>query len=164
MRAIPLVLVAVTSAAAVACADPVSVPRLDPWVGTVNLLSPTPGSLFEQNDPNIGCTSHPFRGYGFRTAFDWEDVDGADRYAVRLKKVGAMYAAIDHSVIDSDLDLTWCNAFVIDPNLNNWVWRVAAIADRPGAAPDTLWSEERTYGFAPCRHPGDVPCTAPPEP
>ncbi len=152
-----------TLVAALACTDPVSVPRLDPWEGSVNLVSPTPGALFVQNDPSIGCSSHPFRGYGFRLAFDWEDVAGADRYAIHLKKVGALYPAIDQSITESGFDFAWCNAFVIDPNLNNWVWRVAAIADHAGAPPDTLWSEERAYGFAPCRHPGDVPCTAPPE-
>jgi hypothetical protein len=150
--------------AAVACADPLAVPQEPVLTGTVNLIAPSPGALFAQNDPSLGCTSHAKRGYGFRTAFDWEDVEGADRYAVRLKKVGAMYAAIDHSVVDSELDLTWCNAFVIDVNLENWVWSVAAIADRPSAPPDTLWSETRGYGFQPCRHPDGEPCTAPPEP
>jgi hypothetical protein len=153
---------------AVACADPISVPQgdpLEPFEGSVSLLSPSPGALFVQNDASIGCSSHPFRGYGFRFDFDWEDVSGADRYAIHLKKVGALYPAIDQNVLESAYDAAWCNAFVIDANLNNWVWRVAAIDLRPGgAAPDTLWSEERAYGFAPCRHSGDVPCTAPPEP
>jgi hypothetical protein len=151
-------------AAAAACADPLSVPRVPVLTGTVNLVAPSAGAAFAQNDPSLGCPSHPFRGYGFRTVFDWEDVEGATRYAVRLKHTGSIYAAIDYSVTASELDRTLCNAFVADHNVDNWVWRVAAIADVPDAAPDTLWSEERLYRFELCRHPDGAPCTAPPEP
>lgn len=150
----------------VACAhgDTVAPPRLVPLSGTVTLVAPTAGARFAQNDTTIGCPAHPARGHGFRLAFDWADVPDADRYGLLLKKVGALYPAINQSVLQSELTITWCNAFVIDPNLDNWVWRVAAIADHAGAAaPDTLWSEERLYGFQPCRLPGGIPCSAPPD-
>jgi hypothetical protein len=149
-----------------ACSDPrTAPPDVDLFEGQVKLVSPSNGSRFAQNDPSIGCTAHPFRGYGFRLAFDWEDVRGAHGYAIYLEHVGSTYPAIDHHVTESRYAATWCNAFVADVNLDNWIWRVAAI--RAGAAatvPDTLWSEERTYGFQPCRHPDGAPCTAPPEP
>lgn len=149
--------------AAVACAE-LSTTEPGPR-GAVSLLAPAGGAKFVQNDPSIGCAYHAKRGYGFRLQFDWEDVEGADRYAIFFRKVGAPYAAINHSVALSEFDEAWCNAFVIDANLENWAWRVAAIAGGwdSTAKVDTLWSEERTYGFLPCRHADDAPCTAPPD-
>lgn len=156
----------VTLAAVVACSDPGTATReIEPLEGQVKLVAPASGSRFAQNDASIGCQSHAFRGYGFRLAFDWEDVPEAHRYDIYLKKVGALYPAINYHVTESQYDVAWCNAFVIDANLDNWTWRVAAIgAGESAEKPDTLWSEERTYGFEPCRHPDGSPCTAPPEP
>ena len=158
--------IGLTFAAVAACSDPrTAPPDVDLFEGQVKLVAPSNGSRFAQNDPAIGCAAHPFRGYGFRLAFDWEDVRGAQHYAIHLKHVGSAYPAIDYQITESRFDAAWCNAFVIDSNLDNWIWRVAAISADPSAtAPDTLWSEERTHGFQPCRHPDGAPCSAPAEP
>lgn len=162
-RQVPPIVATAIAALALACADQATAPTPGPR-GAVSLVSPSSGALITQNDATIGCPSHATRGHGFRLSFDWEDVVGADRYFVRLKRTGSLYPAIDHSVRESSLDQAWCNAFVIDANLNNWVWRVAAVAfGADSTAADTLWSEERTYGFLPCRHPGGAACSAPPD-
>jgi hypothetical protein len=122
---------------------------------------PLDGALLEQNDPATGCIAHPTRGYGFRLAFDWEDVAGADRYLVRFKRNGAPYAVIEHSTTESTFNGLFCNAFVIDQNLSNWVWRVSALANGADSlATDTLWTEVRNYGFKPCRLASGVACFA----
>ena len=129
--------------------------------GSVRLLTPAPGGRFVQNDPSIGCAVHSTRGSGFRLAFDWEDVAGANRYDIELKHVGAEFPAVSYHVTESRYEATFCNAFVIDSNLDHWIWRVAAIGGSDkGTAPDTLWSEEREYGFAACRLSDDRPCYA----
>ena len=165
MRAKPwtplLVLTGVVIGAA--CADSATMPPEGPG-GTVALISPTTGAQITQNDASLGCPAHATRGYGFRLAFDWDDVTGAARYFVRLKRTGALYPAVDWSVPVSEFEGLWCNAFVTDANLTNWVWRVAAVAHgADSTAADTLWSEERTYSFLPCRISEGVPCTAPPD-
>ena len=152
------------SCAAAACADPSPGPVLTTMRGPVKLLTPASGTRFVQNDPAIGCPSHDTRGYGFRLAFDWDDVPGAYRYDIVLKRVGAAYPAINYHVTVSQYEINWCNTFVIDANLDNWVWSVAAIGPgRSAVEPDTLWSEARQYGFEPCRHADDTPCSAPDE-
>lgn len=165
MHAIHRAGVGLTLAAAAACSEPgTATPEIETVPGEVRLVAPSNGSRFRQNDASIGCPHHAFRGYGFRLAFDWESVPKAQRYGIYLKKVGAMYPAINYEVMESHYAAAWCNAFVADPNLDNWTWRVAAIADGSAGKVDTLWSEERTYGFEPCRHANGSPCTAPPEP
>lgn len=136
-------------------------PKLD---GPITLLAPEPEHRFVQNDESTGCPAHAARGYGFRLSFDWEDVEGAERYDIRLQRTGAQYPAVDYHVTESQFELAWCNAFVIDANLDDWVWSVAAIAPGESADdPQTLWSEERVYGFLPCRRPDGTPCFAPVE-
>ncbi len=165
MRMIGSMLSVLGVAAAAACAgsDAVAPPQISAWSGTVTLVAPLAGARFVQNDTLIGCPTHATRGSGFRLSFDWGDVERADRYAIHLKRVGALFPVIDQNVYQSQVEFTSCNSFVIDANLDGWVWRVAAIDDRPGAMPDTLWSEERGYGFQPCRLAGGVPCNAPAE-
>jgi hypothetical protein len=147
-----------------ACADgePYA-PRRGPGLsGAVTLLAPGPGGLFKQNDPTIGCDAHADRGFGFRLVFDWEDVEGVEQYDIVLQHVGSPIAAVRERVIESKHERTWCNAFVADFNLDQWIWRVAAIGpSSSGAVPDTLWSETREYGFEPCRHADGRPCSAP---
>jgi hypothetical protein len=151
-----------TLAAVVACADPVSPPPpgrqvLAPFDG------PFSEALIQQNDPSIGCPAHAERGYGFRTAFAWGDVAGADYYAVRFKRTGSQYPAIDVSVQHSSLAQVACNSFVIDANLTGWILSVAAIARRSNSATtDTLWREDREFAFRPCRMPSGRSCSAPP--
>lgn len=161
MRVSPILTIAALVGIAVACADtPVAAPNPN---GTVNLLSPAGGARFVQNDPALlECPDHPTRGRGFRLAFDWDDVEGADRYAIFLKQKHATYPAINYSVGESEFSGLWCNAFVLDRNLNDWLWRVAAIAHGADSLTgDTLWSEERIYGYEPCRLASGAPCSAP---
>lgn len=149
---------------AAACTESAAPPRREPFTGTVTLLAPNAGALFTQNDTTIGCPAHPARGSGFRLQFDWQDVPGATRYAIHLKADSARYPVLNQDVSRSDVDFSMCNAFVIDRNLDGWLWRVAAIRDVAGSTvPDTLWSEERRYGFTPCRLANGAPCYAPPD-
>jgi hypothetical protein len=157
----------IAAAIIVACAEaPIAPlgpegPGGDGLKGPVNLLTPASGALIVQNDPSIACVDHPTRGKGFRLDFDWEDVEGAYAYAIHLQRVGAMYPAVDWRVVNSEFELDWCNTFVIDANLTNWVWRVAAIGMGPDStAADTLWSDAREYGFTPCRLASGGPCYA----
>jgi hypothetical protein len=145
-----------------ACQEPTtSQPQHHVLAGTLALVAPASGAAFKQNDATIGCPAHATRGYGFAMLFDWSDVPGATKYKVFLKHTGSQYAAVDYAVNESIFAATWCNAFVIDANLTNWTWRVAAFAvDSNGALSDTLWSEERTYKFDPCRLADTTPCYA----
>jgi len=124
------------------------------------LLSPVDGGSFTQNDATLGCPAHPARGYGFRVRFDWKDVEGATAYRLRFQQRDAPLAAINDVVVTtSQFEQTRCNAFVVDRNLEHWVWKVAAIA----APSDTLlWSETREFAFAPCRLADGRACYAPP--
>jgi hypothetical protein len=170
-----LSLAALLALAATACGSPtdarptVSRERLrtDPSL----LLSPADKGTFVQNDPSIGCPANATRGYGFRTRFDWADVDGAAEYAVVFQHEGALYPAIVHRTASSEYEQTFCNAFVIDANLEHWTWRVLALGPAKGPASgdsaslprDTLLaSTTREYGFEPCRLADGQPCSAPP--
>lgn len=146
-------------------------PRGEPVVlGPVRLLSPAAGGRFVQNDGTLGCTPHPTRGAGFRVAFDWRDVEGAERYRVVFWQRHAQFPAIERDVVASEYEEVSCNAFVADPNVDHWAWKVAAIAtiaatDSSATPRDTvLWSEEREFGFMPCRLANGDPCNAPGEP
>jgi hypothetical protein len=161
---IPAIVAIPTIAGILACsADNPNAPLGPELTGTVQLVSPLSGGRFTQNDASIGCAAHAARGFGFRTVFDWQDVEGAEKYIIRLKQAGAQFPAIDYEVSESRYERTWCNAFVIDLNLDDWNWTVAAIGPAPaGAVPDTLWSEQRVYGFDPCRLSDGRSCFAPP--
>jgi hypothetical protein len=142
-----------------ACADSATMP---PQGGLVSLIAPASGAKITQNDPTIGCPYDPESGYGFRLAFDWEDVPGADKYFVRLQRTGSIYPVIHEAIGSSEIETTRCASFVIDRNLTGWVWRVAAVANGTDSLhADTLWSETRNYEFLPCRIAEDVPCYAP---
>ena len=141
--------------------------RVDPNL----LITPADKGTFAQNDPSIGCPAHPARGYGFRTRFDWADVEGASAYAVVLQHEGSQYPAIVQRVTASEYTQTFCNAFVADFNLEHWTWRVLAFGPAKGAYTgdsasmprDTLLSSTtREYGFAPCRLADGHACWAPP--
>ena len=132
--------------------------------GPLALVSPADRERFKQNDASLGCDAHPARGYGFRLAFDWRDVKDAVGYKIVFWHTGSAVPAVERIVTVSEFTGLWCNAFVIDRNLDHWAWRVAALGpSRDGEAPDTLWSETREYGFEPCRIRDTVPCSAPPE-
>lgn len=136
----------------------------------VVLLSPVAAGRFTQNDPTLGCPTNETRGSGFRVEFDWEDVEGASAYDVIFWQKNAKFAAITSRVEASGFSQTNCNAFVIDANLNDWVWTVKATArievteagDSTFVVRDTvLSSEERVFGFEPCRLENSRACYAP---
>lgn len=155
----------------VACENPAATttdarPRLptDPSI----LLSPAAGGSFTQNDPTIGCPAHPYRGYGFRVRFDWQDVPEASGYVIVFQHRGSPLSAISLRTQRSEYTETRCNAFVIDANRDQWIWSVYALAtvrgDSTGAGRDSLlWSTWREYSFEPCRLADGRPCYAPPE-
>jgi hypothetical protein len=131
--------------------------------GLVSLVSPADGGRFKQNDASLGCSEHAARGYGFRVAFDWQEVEGAEAYDVVFWHQGSQFPAVKRTITTTEFVETMCNAFVIDVNLDHWAWHVAAISPAGvGGARDTLWSEEREYGFEPCRLANNQPCFAPP--
>lgn len=137
---------------------------LDPTL----LLSPEDNAVFVQNDPTLGCPAHPTRGYGFRTSFDWKDVDGAAMYRIVFRQRDARYPAIERTVATSEFTQILCNAFVADPNREHWSWQVLALGtvtvpgDSGTATRDTvLMSTTREYSFAPCRLASGLACSAP---
>lgn len=154
----------------VGCESPTPPPRQMFVPPSVQLVSPEPEGRFRQNDPTLSCLPHSARGSGFRVAFDWKDVRGATRYRVVFWHRNAQFPAIEREVTASEYEEIDCNAFVIDNNLNDWVWKVAAMGPIPTKEFDTgafvrdtvLWSQERVYGFQPCRLSDGQPCYAPP--
>lgn len=132
------------------------------------LLSPEDDAVFAQNDPTLGCPANATRGYGFRTSFDWKDVDGAAVYRIIFRQRDARFPAIERTVTTSDFAETRCNAFVADMNREHWSWQVIALGsitvprDSGTASRDTvLMSTTREYSFAPCRLANGAPCYAP---
>jgi hypothetical protein len=160
------------AAAVSACGRDATTPVRQAEMPVVQLLSPERGGRFAQNDPNLGCPANATYGSGFRVAFRWHSVEGASSYHVVFWHTGSRFAAIDREVYQSSHEEIRCNAFVADPNLDQWLWTVAAIgriapvgSDSGAVAKDTvLWSEEREFGFLPCRISDTVPCNAPPAP
>ena len=124
------------------------------------LLSPATGARFRQNDPTIGCAAHPTRGYGHRLTFDWEDVPGASNYLLLFGRRYSEFPLVDRSVESSEYEEASCNAFVVDGNLNDWIWTVGAVVPMADGQPETLWSEIRASGFMPCRLTDGSPCSA----
>ena len=143
-------------------------PRRSYPVDATLLLSPENDAVFTQNDPTIGCPAHPTRGYGFRTSFDWKDVEGASEYRIVFHQRDARYAAIERTVTTSEFAETLCNAYVADVNREHWNWQVIALGtiavpgDSGTARRDTvLMSTSREYSFAPCRLASGAACSAP---
>ena len=135
---------------------------------TVQLVSPEANARFPQNVPGIGCSANALYGYGFKVAFRWRAVDGANSYHVVFWHTGSEYAAIDAVVTTTSFEQTSCHAYVADQNLDNWVWKVAAHgpirplgADTTAVRDTVLWSESRVFGFQPCRLSNGDPCFAP---
>jgi len=170
-RCIALSVVALLVLAACASNTDFTAPSAEQAVyAPVLLVSPELGGRFKQNDLTLGCTPHPARGSGFRLAFDWHDVPGATRYQIVFWHRGSQFPAVQGEVAASEYEEIACNSFVIDRNLHDWIWKVAALgpitpaqgADGRTAPRDTvLWSEERVFGFEPCRLADGRPCNAP---
>lgn len=111
-----------------------------------SLLTPEPGVPIEQNDPTTGCPFSDTHGYGFAVHFTWSAVADAASYHLRLHHLGSQFPAIDTVVSVTELTVLECNAYVIDANLYDWHWTVAAVSDDGEEGP---WAQEGIYEFAP---------------
>ena len=137
---------------------------LDPFCiipAPVVLLTPINNEIIQQNNPNIGCPFDPTSGFGFRISYDWTDAsspNGINGYHLFVKSMTAMFPLIDIFVLDSNFTDTSCNTFVIDPNLNDWIWTVQA-EDNMGILSPVATGE---FMFGPCRLDDGTPCNAPP--
>ena len=130
---------------------------------TPTLISPINNATIPQNDPTIGCPSHPTRGFGYLVKFDWTDATsphGIAGYEIFAKARTAQFPIVDTFVVPSEFTRASCNVFVIDPNLEGQEWRVRARDTRGQLGP---WSATGLYTFAPCRLADGRPCNAPPE-
>jgi hypothetical protein len=63
-----------------------------------------------------------------------------------MHHLGSIYPVLDIVVEDTVFLMLECNAYVIDANLRDWHWSVAAVAAEGYEGP---WAEERTYEFEP---------------
>jgi hypothetical protein len=125
------------------------------------LISPTEGEIIEQNRDDIGCSLIPWhqgKGYGFEIEFDWSDVPGAATYELETWREGSDPVSITVDGLSSYTS-TECNTYVIDDNLQGWMWRVRALHELGDAGP---WSESGMYQFAPCRLSDGSACVSPP--
>lgn len=131
------------------------------------LVAPVGNAAMPQNQAEIGCTYHPYRGYGHQTVFRWlpsESSRGVAGYEIVARHVGSPNPAVDTFFPSpgGSTTMTWtsCRGFVADHNLDGWEWRVRA-RDSAGQVSD--WSETGTFRFEPCRINQRQPCTAPVE-
>jgi hypothetical protein len=140
--------------------EPEPVPVPDANVTAPVLLTPVDNVMVAQNNPNIGCPFHSFRGFGYRVYFDWTDSDspnGIRGYHLYVTRINAIFPLIDIFVGESEYNDTKCNNFIIDRNLNNWIWSVQA-EDNLGILSPVVEDEFR---FQPCRLSNGAVCTAP---
>ena len=116
---------------------------------------PTP-----QNNPGIGCPTHPSRGSGLQIYFNWTDAasdNGIEGYQIFVKNVNASIPLIDAFVPVSELTYRTCNAFVADQFLDGWQWMVRAKDKLGNFRP---WSRIGVFSFQPCRLPDGTPCSS----
>ena len=120
------------------------------------LLLPEADAVIPQNDPATGCAAVSGVGTGLRVAFDWADVDapaGLAHYEIHAQHEGSTFPIVDTTTRASQHVHVACGSYVVDSNLDNWVWRVRAV-DLRGQASE--WAERR-FSYAPCRI-GRRPC------
>jgi len=132
-------------------------------VTTPDLLTPVNNDAVPQNNPNIDCPFNPFRGYGYEIFFDWTDSDspnGISGYRLLVMNLNALIPLIDMFVEDSELTFTSCNSFLIDSNLDDWMWSVQA-EDNQGNLSDVAAG---LFMFEPCRLDDGSHCSAPASP
>ena len=106
--------------------------------------------MIPQNDPTSGCAFHAAAGFGSRIAFDWTDVSaaaGLAGYEIQVAREGAAIPIVNASTQGSEYVDLACASYVVDRNLDNWIWKVRAV-DRNGQFGE--WAERR-FSFAPCR-------------
>jgi len=129
-------------------------------VSTPELLIPIESLVITQNNPNIGCPPDPDRGFGYSIFFDWTDSNspnGIKGYHLFATNINAMFPIIDIFVLDSNFTETSCNSFVIDSNLNDWIWTVQAEDNLGNLSSVTTYE----FMFPPCRLDDGTPCNAP---
>ena len=127
-----------------------------------SLLTPINGAAVPQNNPNIGCSFTPFRGYGLQVHFDWENSvssDGIAGYDIVARFQGTAIPIVQTFVSASEYTYTNCNSFVADQNLNNWQWQVRAKSNAGVYGP---WSDTGVFNFAPCRLSDGSACSVQP--
>jgi hypothetical protein len=115
----------------------------------VTLRKPVANAVIAQNDPTIGCSSDPTRGFGFRLRFGWSPTtfSNFNHYHLVVQR-GTSSPIIDDDLTRHRLRSVNCGAFVIDSNLSGWHWQVTTF-DINGNLLET--SELRSFSFAPCR-------------
>ncbi|MGH2659717.1 MAG: protein kinase domain-containing protein, partial [Actinomycetota bacterium] len=134
---------------------------LDPTTtepSTPQLVRPAANEVIPQNDSTIGCPFDPAGGYGFRILFDW--TDSSSDVAIEGYEIFAEYETATNPIVSTFVDdsyfaLSRCNAFVPDPNLEGWRWRVRA---RDVSGRFSEWSPFADFTFEPCRIEG-TPCS-----
>jgi hypothetical protein len=115
-------------------------------LGSPALRTPRTEVPIRQNDPATDCPFSATHGYGFQVPFSWSPVTGAVTYHLRMQHRGSLYPALDIVVGDTAFLMLECNAYVIDANLRDWRWSVAAVSAEGDEGPS---AEERTYEFEP---------------
>ena len=140
--------------------SPCSTPVPDANVTAPILLNPIQNEIILQNNPDIGCPFEPFRGFGFRVFYDWSDSEspnGIRGYHLFVIQSNGEFPIIDRFVQESEFTNTSCNAFIIDRNIDDWLWSVQA-EDFLGILSPVV---EGVFTFGPCRlSNGDI-CSAP---
>lgn len=132
--------------------DDVNTPPPPLVVSRPELLTPINNEMIPQNNPNIGCQlyGNGNAGFGFETFFDWTDSDspnGIKGYHLFVMNINARIPAVDVFVLDSEYTDTNCNAFVIDSDLEGWMWSVQAEDNLGNLSPVA----EGEFSFEPCR-------------
>lgn len=127
------------------------------------LLTPVNKDAIEQNNPSIGCPLDRFSGYGHRIFFDWTDSsspNGIRGYHLFVRNINATLPLIDTFVLESEYTDTSCNSFVIDSNLEGWIWSVQAEDNQGNLSPFSTGE----FVFERCRLVNGAPCISPPLP
>lgn len=118
-------------------------------IAVPTLLAPVGGAKILQNDPNIGCSFAPYRGYGFKIEFDWSDASapsGIGAYELYVTHKGSLFPLIDNQVVaTSQYTFRSCSSFTYA--LDGWQWRVRAW-DTKGNYSD--WTPVGEFGFTAC--------------
>ena len=136
------------------------VPVVQP-IGVPDLLTPVGFSSTPQNNAGSDCPPDPYRGFGYKIAFDWTDSTSVSEirgYWFRLQAAEDPNPLHQEFVPASAFTYVRCNAYLPDDQLEGWYWRVLA-EDKVGNRSE--WSEWGTLSFGPCRIDG-VPCGEPP--
>lgn len=129
--------------------------------GLIALSTPPAGAPIVQNDPSTGCSPNAAWGYGHVVKFAWTAplLEGVSGYQLVVRHIDALNPALDVRVATPSFTWTACNAFVTDPNLDNWHWQVTALDMANGVI---AVSEQRAIRFLPCRlADGKTACSAP---